>query len=116
MSRHSEQLEREVEDAREELATSLEELRLKMTPREIVEEVVDYARETPVGDFARNLARDVRASPLPLLVIFAGIAWAAIASALAQRRANARKLETALVREPRSLQPSSPRRRRSVWS
>jgi hypothetical protein len=54
---------------------------------------VYYASDTPVGEFARNLARDVRASPLPLLVILAGIAWAAIASAMAQRKATARRWE-----------------------
>ena len=81
MARQSEQLEHEAEAARDELAFSLEELRARMTPGEIVDEVVEYARETPAADFMRNLARDVRESPLPLLVIFAGIAWAAIASA-----------------------------------
>ena len=61
-----------------------------MTPGEIVGDVIEYAWETPVAEFIRNLARDVRESPLSVLVIFAGIAWAAIASALAQRRATAR--------------------------
>src|SRR2546423_15687246 len=74
MARQSEQLEHEAEEARGELAISLEELRARMTPREIVDEVVEYARDTPVADFIRNLVRDVRESPLPLVVIFAGIA------------------------------------------
>src|SRR5437773_12312163 len=91
MARQSEQLEHEAEEARGELAISLEELRARMTPREIVDEVVEYARDTSVADFIRNLVRDVRTSPLPLVVIFAGIAWAAIASAVAQRRAKVRK-------------------------
>src|SRR5437588_7135660 len=91
MPRQSERLEHEVEEARGELAFSLDELRARMTPREIVDEVVEYARDTPVADFIRNLVRDVRDSPLPLVVIFAGIAWAAIASAIAQRRVTARE-------------------------
>jgi hypothetical protein len=91
MARQSEQLEHEAEEARGELAISLEELRARMTPREIVDEVVEYARDTPVADFIRNLVRDVRESPLPLVVIFAGIAWAAIASAIAQRRVTVRE-------------------------
>lgn len=94
MARQSERLEREAEEARAELAYSLDELRQRLTPGEIVEEVVQYARETPVADFGRNLARDVRANPLPLLVIFGGIAWAAIASTLAQRRATERVTAT----------------------
>ena len=91
MARQSEQLEHEAEEARGELAISLEELRARLTPGEIVDEVVEYARDTPAADFVRNLARDIRDSPLPLLVIFAGIAWAAIASAVAQRRVTLRE-------------------------
>src|SRR5437763_16974271 len=86
MTRQSEQLEREVEQARADLASSLDALRNRLTPGQIVEEAVDYARETPVAEFARNVSRDVQANPMPLIVIFAGIAWACIAAALSSRR------------------------------
>ena len=86
MTRQSEQLEREAEAARSELAHSLDQLRARMTPGQIVHEVNDYIRETPVAEFGRNLMRDIRESPLPVLVIFAGMVWAIAASALAQRR------------------------------
>jgi hypothetical protein len=80
MTRLSEQLEREAEDARNNLAADLDELRHRMTPGQIVDEVADYARDTPVGEFARNLLRELRENPLPLLLIGAGIAWSLIAS------------------------------------
>src|SRR5437899_6320996 len=80
MARLSEQLEREAEGARSELALALGELRRRMTPRQIVDEVIDYARQTPLAAFAGNLVRDIREHPLPLLLIAAGIAWAVIAS------------------------------------
>ena len=73
MTRQSEQLEREVEQARADLASSLDALRNRLTPGQIVEEAVDYARETPVAEFARNVSRDVQANPMPLIIIFAGI-------------------------------------------
>jgi hypothetical protein len=113
MARQSEQLEHEAEKARAELANSLDELRQRMRPREIVDEVVEYARETPAADFIRNLARDVRESPLPLLVIFAGIAWAAVASALAQRRAS----ERARITKPAGVEtrPWEPAVARPEW-
>ena len=108
MTRHSEQLECEAEIARGELADSLDELRARMTPAQVVDEVVEYARDTPVAEFMRNLSRDIRNSPLPVLVIFAGIAWAAIASALAQRRANARPaLPKTSVTEARGVRPTA---------
>jgi len=75
MTRLSEQLEREAEVARSNLAADLDELRHRMTPGQIVDEVVDYAQDSPVGEFARNLMRDLRDNPLPLLLIGAGIAW-----------------------------------------
>src|ERR1051325_38069 len=86
MTRPSEQLEREVEDARADLASSLDALRNRLTPGQIVEEALDYARDTPVAEFARNVSRDVQANPMPLIVIFAGIAWACIAAALSSTR------------------------------
>jgi hypothetical protein len=86
MARQSEQLEREAEAARIELAHSLDQLRARMTPAQIVHEVNEYVRETPVAEFGRNLVRDIRESPLPVLVIFAGMLWAIAASVLAQRR------------------------------
>lgn len=86
MTRQSEQLEREVEHARTSLESSLDALRTRLPPSQIVEEAVDYARETPVAEFARNVSRDVQANPMPLIVIFGGIAWACIAAALSSRR------------------------------
>src|SRR5215216_1921064 len=80
MTRHSEQLEREAEIARSNLASDLDELRHRMTPGQIVDEVADYARETPVAEFLRNLVRDIRENPLPLLLIGAGIALSIISS------------------------------------
>jgi hypothetical protein len=89
MARHSERLEREAEEARAELAFSLDQLRSRMHPAQIAEEAMEYARATPVADFMRNLARDVRENPMPVLVVFAGVAWAVVASAIGQRRAAA---------------------------
>lgn len=75
MTRLSEQLEHEAETARANLSADLDELRHRMTPGQIVDEVADYARDTPVAEFARNLVRDLRDNPLPLFLIGAGIAW-----------------------------------------
>lgn len=82
MARHSEQLEREAEQARTELAYSLDALRARLTPSQIAEEAIDYARETPVGQFAGNLSRDVQANPIPLVLVFSAVAWACIAAAI----------------------------------
>jgi len=75
MARQSEQLEREAEIARMELAGSLDELRLRLTPGNIVDQIADYTRQGPTGEFLRNLSRDVQENPLPLALIGLGVAW-----------------------------------------
>ena len=52
--------EREVEETRWQLAGTLEELRDRMTPGRVVDELVDYTRDGPVAEFLRNLGREVR--------------------------------------------------------
>ena len=52
---YSEQLERETESCREQLADTLDELRMRMTPGEVVDQLVDYAQDTTGGLFFENL-------------------------------------------------------------
>jgi hypothetical protein len=72
---NSEQLERQAEQCREEIADTLAELRGRMTPGQIVDQVVDYARDSGGGDFFRNLQRQVVSNPLPLALVGASLAW-----------------------------------------
>jgi hypothetical protein len=81
MERQTEQLEREARETRARLAGALTELRLRLTPGEVVDQVADYVREGPAADFLHNLAREMRENPIPLLLIATGIGWLAIASA-----------------------------------
>jgi hypothetical protein len=75
----SAQLEREAEETRSELARTLDELRGRITPGQLIDEAVDYARETTGGEFFRNLSRQVAANPLPVALIGAGVSWLALA-------------------------------------
>ena len=45
--------------SRANLAADLDELRHRMTPGQILDEVTDYARHTPVAEIARNLLREI---------------------------------------------------------
>jgi len=85
MGRQSEQLERETERIRSELAGSLAELRYRVAPGQIVDQLTEYMREGPSAEFLRNLAREVREKPMPVLVIMIGVAWLAIATSLSRR-------------------------------
>jgi ElaB/YqjD/DUF883 family membrane-anchored ribosome-binding protein len=69
------QLEREAEQTRSQLAQTLDELRERITPGQLVDQAVDYARDSGGGMFVRNLGRQTTANPLPVALIGAGIAW-----------------------------------------
>jgi hypothetical protein len=75
MTPSSERLEQESEQTRLRLADALEELRARLSPGQVVDQLVDYATEGGAADFVRNLGDDVRRNPLPVALIGAGIAW-----------------------------------------
>jgi len=73
------QIEREVEQTRDSVADTLDNLRAKLAPSQMVDQVVeqisDYARSSGGTEFMRNLGTSVRDNPLPVAMIGAGIAW-----------------------------------------
>lgn len=71
----SAKLEREVESERAEITDILDQLRDKMSPGQLFDQALDYARNSGGGEFSRNLGRSVRDNPLPVLMVGAGIAW-----------------------------------------
>jgi hypothetical protein len=86
MSKSSEQLEREAERTRADLSATLDELRGRMTPGQVFDEVMEYAREGTVGDFARNLRRQVGNNPVPAALAGIGLAWLMMSAGRATHR------------------------------
>jgi Protein of unknown function (DUF3618) len=86
----SEQREREAKQTRAQLSRTVEELRARMTPGQVIDQLLDYAREGPAADFRRKLANEVRENPLPLVLIGIGIAWLMVASSRSSRAMIAR--------------------------
>jgi hypothetical protein len=76
----SERLERETERTREQIEATLDELRARMTPGQVVDQLVDYAYDSSGGMFFHNLRRQVVNNPLPVALMGAGLAWLAVAS------------------------------------
>lgn len=77
---YSEQLEREAGQTRAQVERTLEELRARMSPGQVVDQLVDYARDGGATTFFRNLGRRTVENPLPVAVIGAGLAWLMIAN------------------------------------
>ncbi len=71
----TEQLERETEQARARLADSLEELRARMTPGQIVDQLSDYVRNGGGAEFVSNLRDQTVRNPLALGLVGTGLAW-----------------------------------------
>jgi ElaB/YqjD/DUF883 family membrane-anchored ribosome-binding protein len=70
----SEQLERQTEQSRAEVEMTIDELRARLTPGQIVDEILSYARDGG-RQFTSNLGRQVTNNPLPVVLIGAGLAW-----------------------------------------
>jgi uncharacterized protein DUF3618 len=71
----SEQLEREAELTRAQIADSLAELRDRMTPGQVMDETLEYFRDGRAGQFVRNLRQQVVDNPIPVALIGAGLGW-----------------------------------------
>lgn len=69
------QLEREAEQTRADLAHTLDTLRDRMSPGQMLDQVIDYAREGEAAEMFANLRRQVIENPLPLGLAGIGIGW-----------------------------------------
>ncbi len=74
-TRSSAEIERDVERARDELRDTLEALRDRASPGQLIEQVLDHARELGAPDMMRNMGRVMRENPMPLMLIGAGVGW-----------------------------------------
>jgi len=82
------QLENETEASRVRVAELLDELRGRVSPGELVDQVVDFAGNGAAGDFARTLGRQVRDNPMASVLIGAGLAWLMLGDRRGKGRGN----------------------------
>src|SRR3954464_8651015 len=78
--RHSEQLERETERTRAEISATLDELRARLSPGQVLDQLLDYASDSSGGTFYRNLQQQVVPNPLPVTLVGLGLAWLGMSS------------------------------------
>lgn len=72
MSYETDRIEADIEQSRHRLNDTIEALGTKLSPGQIVDEVMGLA-QGQAGQFASNLGRQVRDNPLPAVLIGAGI-------------------------------------------
>ncbi len=71
----SEQLEQEVDRTRGRIEETLSDLRERLSPGLLIDDVLDFAKENGGADFVRNLGAQVTGNPLPVALMGAGLAW-----------------------------------------
>ncbi len=72
---NAEQLERETEQTRAQIADTLDELRACMTPGRVLDQLADRVSGGAAVAFARNLKDQAVNNPLPIALVGAGLAW-----------------------------------------
>jgi len=72
---NSDELERQAEQTRRQLAATLDELRGRLRPASVGRDVLGAARRSNAARFANNLGADAANNAVPLAGIAASIAW-----------------------------------------
>ena len=67
-------MEQEINHTRERIGRTVEELEQRLSPGQLMDQALGYAREHG-GDFASSVAGSVRRNPLPMIVTGLGILW-----------------------------------------
>ena len=102
----SEQLEREAEQNRARLAATLDELRERVTPGQVLDQLIEYAGDGTGGEMVRNLGQQVRRNPLSVAMVGAGLAWLMLSNRPSAQRVDAAERRAAARLAALSDRPS----------
>jgi Protein of unknown function (DUF3618) len=72
---HIDRIERDLDDTRSRIDTTVRALQHKLAPGEMVEQAMTYFREGGGVEFQRSLVRTVRDNPMPVALIGLGVGW-----------------------------------------
>ena len=73
MSESLSDLERDVEESRARLDQTIDRIQDRLTPRNLVDEMIGSARQTPLNTLYDSALETVRRNPVPVLLIATGI-------------------------------------------
>jgi hypothetical protein len=74
-----EQIQRDIERTRAEMGNTLDTIRQKLSPGQMLDEALDYLKGSGLNQFSSNLGETVKHNPIPVSLIGVGIAWLAMA-------------------------------------
>ncbi|EHJ93528.1 DUF3618 domain-containing protein [Vreelandella boliviensis] len=82
--RNSEEIEKDINQSRERLDTTLNEIEERFSPQQLLNTSYEYLRHGGANEFMANLGTTIKQNPLPFLVTTAGLGW----MMLSQRQPN----------------------------
>jgi hypothetical protein len=74
-----EQIQRDIERTRAEMGNTLDTIRQKLSPGQMLDEALEYLKGSSLSQFSSNLGETVQHNPIPVSLIGIGIAWLAMA-------------------------------------
>lgn len=74
-NRRPEEIEHDIERTRAQLSSNIDAIQRRLTPGEMMDEAITYARTSLPADFGSNLNHAVRENPIPVTLIGLGVAW-----------------------------------------
>lgn len=76
--RNPHDIERELDERRMHISSTLDALENRLTPGQLVDTSLSYLREGPAGEYVRNLRSTVGENPVPVTLVGLGLAWLAM--------------------------------------
>jgi len=68
-------IEREIAEDRRRIETKLDAIQQRMSPGQLVDEVISYAKSSGGGEYASNLGAAVKNNPVPMALVGIGLTW-----------------------------------------
>ena len=69
------ELEREIQAQRNRVENTIDEIQERLSPGQLVDELLSYGKNHGGGDFVANLGRSATNNPLPVALVGIGLAW-----------------------------------------
>jgi len=74
-SRRPAEIQAEIDRTRSEMDSTLRRIEQRLTPGQLMDQGLDYLKNSGVHEFASNLGGSVKQNPLPVALVGIGLAW-----------------------------------------
>lgn len=71
----SAEIQREIDHTRADMSETIEAIRHRLSPGELVDQAITYIKDGGAGQFTNNLGETIKQNPVPTALIGVGIAW-----------------------------------------